>query len=131
MCVTLAGVALGQNKKSPSYVYRALVTQVGTNHPVADVAETTLPFTLTFERLHNGLYLGLPSGGVFPPGKLLVRLTPGGATSTTHAAYIYDNAIWIETLQLRYIVQAGQSVFFYTDNALTESFLEIYFYPAN
>jgi len=126
LITTLALVVLFNVSAFSQLTYRASLSQTGTSSPTADVVENQLG-SITFERVQTGLYRAVPAT-TFPSGKLLVRLNSGGATSVIHSAYLYDGAIWIETLQLRFNVQSGQSVFTYTDNGLYESFFEILIY---
>lgn len=48
---------LGEIDSRPYKVYTALLTQTGTNAPVATVIENTLGATITYERAYAGAYL--------------------------------------------------------------------------
>jgi len=60
-------------------VYRGLLTQTGTDAPVAIVLENTLGETPTYSRNNTGSFSILSAGGVFTTGKTHVMLTAGSA----------------------------------------------------
>lgn len=70
---------------APYKVYTALLTQTGTNAPVADVKINTLGGTVTWTRSTTGEYLGTLSGGAtFTSSKTFILLN--------HSALDFDAA---------------------------------------
>ena len=91
---TIASTVDGQPK-----VYRALLTQTGTNAPVATVLENTLGGDVVWTRGLTGIYFGTLAGA-FPSGKTYV--SPFQYVDTSNGAYqLYrydDDAVTIESL---------------------------------
>ena len=71
---------------TPAYkVYTALLTQAGTSVPIANVLESTLPGTVTFEYVGPGIYNAVLVGE-FTPGSTTATLS-GGTSSQVFKAY--------------------------------------------
>lgn len=110
-------------------IYRALLTQTGTNAPVATVLTNTLGFDLIWSRLNQGIYLGQSNTvpNEFPVGRTLVFCGEGQTTAITWtaagvlaAAKIFqDDAIQINT------GASGSPA----DDLLFETPIEIIIYP--
>ena len=66
----------------PYKVYTALLTQTGTNAPVAIVLENTLGGTVTFERTEVGNYSAVSVGNLFTPDKTVVFYNSGQFVGT-------------------------------------------------
>ena len=58
----------------PYKVYTALLTQSGTNAPVATVLENTLGISITYSRNIAGIYILTPSSGTFNLNKTTVHI---------------------------------------------------------
>lgn len=99
----LKGLPIHQLKKDESYsgvkVYRALLTQSGTDAPVATVLENTLGGTVVWTYSNSGIYTATLAGA-FRAGKT-VCLTGGAyfVLGNFHlsAARVSDNAIILST----------------------------------
>lgn len=103
----------------PTYAkYVALLSQTGTDAPVATVLENTLGGTVVWTRNDAGDYTGTLAG-VFTENKTALLPIP----ASTNFAYMQrasDNAITL----LTYTPEASS-----TDDALSSSFVEIRVYP--
>lgn len=80
-------------------VYTALLTQTGTNAPVATVLENTLGGTVVWSRSGVGIYLGTLSGA-FPQNKTAVtaNIISGDSIAViTSSAQVGDNTVRVFT----------------------------------
>ncbi len=77
-------VALKQDINGGAKVYRALLSQSGTDAPVATVLENTIG-TITYDYDSAGSY-GLNSSALFTSGKTFVM---GGGSSNNASTYVY------------------------------------------
>ena len=76
---TVSGVAAFANSYSLGYtVYTALLTQTGTNAPVATVLQNTTGGTITWTRTSTGRYVATISGTTYTADKTTVLVTSGG-----------------------------------------------------
>lgn len=124
----------GINKKAPvslfsggggSYlVYAALLSQSGTNAPVATVLQNTLGENITWSRLFIGQYKGTKPT-VFDPSK----------TACTIGTFL--NGIWVTFLvddfgggNYQINLQTTINVSGFADDLLLNNFIEIRVYPA-
>ena len=83
-------IALTNDIPTPAYkVYTALLTQAGTSAPIANVLESTLDGTVTFEYVGPGLYNAVLVGE-FTPGSTTATLS-GGTSSQIFKAYGFSN----------------------------------------
>lgn len=111
-------------------IYRALLTQTGTNAPVATVLDNTLGFDVVWSRSVQGIYFGQSASvaNEFPSGRTLV-FCGSGQTLSNH----WDNAGAIAVARL----EQDDAVAVITgdasspdDNLLFDTPIEIIIYPA-
>jgi hypothetical protein len=85
----------------PYKVYTALISQSGTNAPVATVLENTLGGTVVWSRLSAGGYNGTLSAGVFTAYKTVKFATLGytgiSVNSTIEVESVNTNVIGVIT----------------------------------
>lgn len=111
-------------------VYRALLTQTGTNAPVATVLDNTLGFDVVWSRSSQGIYSG-DSNSVaneFPNGRTMV-FCGSGQTTTNH----WDNAGTIAVARIEQddaILVISGDASSPDDNQLFDTPIEIIIYPA-
>jgi len=81
---TVANIAAFANSYSLGYtVYTALITQTGTDAPVATVLQNTTSGTFTYARTSGGDYTVTVSGDLFTVNKTIVFLN-GGSSENNH-----------------------------------------------
>lgn len=80
----------------PYKVYTALISQSGTNAPVATVLENTLGGTVVWSRTSTGIYLGTLTG-VFLLNKVTVFNTNGTFQQSFQGGRSSDNAVVVNT----------------------------------
>ncbi len=81
---TVANIAAFANSYSLGYtVYTALITQTGTDAPVATVLQNTTGGTITYARTSGGDYTVTVSGDLFTVNKTIVFLN-GGSSENKH-----------------------------------------------
>ena len=81
---SVANVAAFANSYSLGYtVYTALITQTGTDAPVATVLQNTTSGTFTYARTGGGDYTVTVSGDLFTVNKTIVFLN-GGSSENNH-----------------------------------------------
>ena len=97
----------------PYKVYTALLSQTGTNAPVATVLENTLGGTVVWTRNSTGLYTGTLTG-VFTANKTWTSITSTATGKVTGAVSISVDAVMVATSSL--------------DSALSDSAIEIRVY---
>lgn len=103
-------------------VYRALLTQSGTDAPVATVLENTLGGDPVWSRVLAGKFRATLTGA-FPVGKTRVYVTGGtqGFNTMMASAHRYgDNAVQLTTILPAAMTQA---------DVWTDMLIEIYVYP--
>lgn len=112
---------------SQPLVYRALLTQTGTDAPVATVLENTLGEVPTFTYNNTGLYYIATVSPILVLGKTFIRYSvglPGSSDLSSDPysyAYSHDNAN-----QISFSVLRGST---FADDLLTNTSLEILIYP--
>jgi hypothetical protein len=117
-------------KAAPPVTYKkyvALLTQIGTNNPVADVLENTLGGTLTWTRQSTGIYHATLTNA-FPTADKVICIGPGpGTVSNPQTGYDFakPNANRIE---LGCLIFDGIGLN-YSDDGLYKSAIEIRVYP--
>ena len=80
---TVANIAAFANSYSLGYtVYTALITQTGTDAPVATVLQNTTGGTIVWTRNSTGRYLATISGATYTTDKTAILLTSGSASAT-------------------------------------------------
>ena len=80
---TVANIAAFANSYSLGYtVYTALITQTGTDAPVATVLQNTTGGTIVWTRNSIGRYLATISGTTYTANKTAILLTSGSASAT-------------------------------------------------
>ena len=80
---TVANIAAFANSYSLGYtVYTALITQTGTDAPVATVLQNTTGGTIVWSRNSTGRYLATISGATYTANKTAILLTSGSASAT-------------------------------------------------
>ena len=80
---TVANIAAFANSYSLGYtVYTALITQTGTDAPVATVLQNTTGGTIVWTRNSTGRYLATISGATYTANKTAILLTSGSASAT-------------------------------------------------
>jgi len=79
--------------------YVALISQTGTNAPIATQLANTTNKTFTFARVSNGSYSITASGSLFTSGKTIVFLNGGAAENNHDVAWlrVSDTIINLET----------------------------------
>lgn len=99
----------------PGYlVYSALLTQSGTNPPVATVLQNTLGGTVVWSYSSEGEYFGTLAGA-FPASRTSVATTGGGSVVAAGSGRTDDDNIYVITL---------------ANNSLQEATIEVRVYPA-
>lgn len=68
--------------------YVALISQTGTNDPIATELANTTNKTFTFTRVSNGSYRITASGSLFTSGKTIVFLNGGAAENNHDVAWL-------------------------------------------
>jgi hypothetical protein len=109
----------------PKYkVYTALLTQTGTNAPVATVLENTLGTTITWTRQGPGIYDATLTQGVWDNTKTVAFSTLGnfGGTNIIISLYVNNNNNNIKLYSLAPISQQN------VDNVLSNNTIEIRVY---
>lgn len=111
-------------------VYRALLTQTGTNAPVATVLENTLGFDVIWSYQSPGVYFGQSASiaNEFPLGRTLV-FCGSGQTTSNH----WDNAGTIAIARIEQddaIVVVSGDASSPDDNQLFQTPIEVLIYPA-
>jgi len=86
---TAADVAAYVNSTSLGYTsYVALISQTGTNAPIATQLANTTNKTFTFTRVSGGSYRITASGSLFTSGKTIVFLNGGAAENNHDVAWL-------------------------------------------
>ena len=122
------------NASTPSYkVYTALLTQSGTNAPVATVLENTLGIVPVWSYDEVGYYI-LTASGAFTDTKTFITVdynrygsTGGLGGGTYRSAYSYKddgetNFIWLETQN---ITQGASALEFTAANDVVDGYIRI------
>ena len=105
----------------PSYkVYTALLTQSGTDAPVATVLENTLGGDIVWSRGGEGYYIAT-SSGLFTIDKTVVFIEPSSNLAIT--GYFQVNNKTINTVEIATVVTIGTA-----DNGLYKTSIEIRVY---
>jgi hypothetical protein len=102
-------------------VYRALLTQSGTDAPVATVLENTIG-TITYDYDSAGSY-GLNSSALFTSGKTFVM---GGGSSNNASTYVYLGEI---NSTSRIVIRARDLEGTFSDDIMANTPIEILVYP--
>jgi hypothetical protein len=89
-------MANGSTRTAPYRVYTAILTQIGTNAPVATVLENTLLGTVTFQYVSNGIYTATLIGA-FTTGKTTATLDGGTFNQVFKAAQDNINTVRLVT----------------------------------
>ena len=92
----IATTAFVQANSRPYKVYTALLTQSGTNAPVATVLENTLGGTVVWTRTSNGVYVGTLAG-VFTENKTFTTNTFGVFSGLAQFSSVSVNTVNINT----------------------------------
>ena len=93
---------LGESASEPASgakIYRAFLTQSGSNPPVATIVENTLGAVPVWSRNDGGDYY-LTLSGAFPAGKVAVRVdatNPSDPVALPMAQRLNDNIVWLLT----------------------------------
>jgi hypothetical protein len=117
----LAAVNAANSAAEAPKVYRALLTQSGTNAPVATVLENTLGGTLVWSRLNQGVYRGTLTGA-FPASKCFIaRVLDAG--SEVDSSFVIAQRDSSDTVQVRQMIDVD------TVDGLTGIPFEILVYP--
>lgn len=93
---------LSSNGSSSSKIYKATLTQTGTNAPVATVLENTLGVTITWTRDGAGSYIGTASAPIFTSAENTL-FTSGqnynlAGAEITYIYYGSNTEVYIETI---------------------------------
>lgn len=106
-------------------VYRALLTQTGTDAPVATVLENTLGGTVVWTRDSMGVYLGTLAGA-FPTTKTVAFISnPDLFNNDYGIAYVYHKAETPSDVMTVKTMDTGAPA----DDLLANTSLMIYVYP--
>jgi hypothetical protein len=105
----------------PYKVYTALLTQTGTNAPIATVLENTLGVNITYARQNSGYYQINASSNIFIEVKTAIIV--GNSSNTTFNQYA---CIWNSDSQLVLSTSDGASI--RMDEILYQTFIEIRVY---
>jgi hypothetical protein len=124
---TTVKLATTADVTAPYLVYTALLTQSGTNAPVATVLENTLGGTVVWSRDVAGIYVATLSGA-FPANKT----TPISQREQQSADNVDDIPQWLTGLRLTdntYGLNTGNFDSGLSDSVLNGAFIEIRVYP--
>lgn len=114
--------------KPPYKVYSALLTQSGTNAPVATVLENTLGYGITWEYLNVGVYKAVGTIGTFEDGKFGL-IQGAGNSSSLVSLWAYNNSIDFSEMLLECYDLGNVTTSFETKNdILINQFIEIRVY---
>ena len=113
-------------------VYRALLTQTGTDAPVATVQENTLGADVTWDYDDAGIYLGTLSLPILTAGKTC--LPPLNASRTMEATdqFVVTSFYYVDTIRLRVqtaIADIAAGTLTLTDELLANSYVQILVRP--
>lgn len=112
---------------SQPLVYRALLTQTGTDAPTAVVLENTLGEVPTYNYVNTGIYDIQVASPIFVLGKTFIRYSVGLPSSSDLSSDPYSYAYAHEnTNQILFSVLRNSS---FTDSLLANASLEILIYP--
>jgi hypothetical protein len=103
-------------------VYRALLSQTGTDAPVATELENTLGGTVIWTRNNLGRYLGSLSGA-FTDAKTFPRVETGMQTKRTFVFRVNDNLVFVQS------VDKEDAYIEYDDGGGAPMKIEILIYP--
>ena len=112
------------NKVRPYKVYTALLSQSGTNNPVATVLENTTGLTITWTRTGGGEYNANFSSPILILGK--VGAIIGGDHSAWDGTYI-NHSYYVDTSNYAFTsVDSGNTL---VDSMYSNTLIEIRIYP--
>ena len=108
-------------------VYRALLTQTGSNPPVATVLENTLGEVPTYNYNNTGLYYLATVSPILVLGKTFIRYSVGLPTSSDVSSDPYSYAFSHDAAdRINFSVLRNGA---FTDDLLANASLEILIYP--
>jgi len=111
----------------PYKVYSALITQNGTDAPVATVLQNTLGVTMTWSRVSEGLYRVTAGSGIFTTAKTWTIINNANLSN----AALYDinraSTTFIEVGSV--VLDAGSPPYVRADDVIDAISLEIRVYP--
>ncbi len=115
--------------QEPYLVYSALLTQTGTNAPVANVLQNTIPGTLTWSRNSVGTYILTSNGTPFTANKVQVFLNggSGNTASSGGSGLLYANR-WESTTTDTIAISTSTTGAAPQDGNLTNASIEIRIY---
>jgi len=127
----ISGNEVDISGSSDPLVYRALLTQTGTDAPIATVLENTLGGTVTWTSNSTGLYRGI-TDGLFTGGQTC--LPPVNASMDLDAAstFVETSFYRVNADQVNLqtaLVSPGDDTIILTDALLTSTYVEILVYP--
>ena len=120
---TVSGVAAFANSYSLGYtVYTALLTQTGTNAPVATVLQNTTGGTIAWSYSNVGIYVATISSATYTANKTAVLISLGGANNSTVISSVVDST----TALTLYQIDVGDQATTNPINATTTIEIRIY-----
>ena len=120
---TVSGVAAFANSYSLGYtVYTALLTQTGTNAPVATVLQNTTGGTIAWSYSNVGIYVATISDATYTANKTAVLISLGGANNSTVISSVVDST----TALTLYQIDVGDQQTTNSINATTTIEIRIY-----
>ena len=113
-------------------VYRALLTQTGTDAPVATVQENTLGADVTWDYDDAGIYLGTLSLPILTAGKTCLPPLNASRVMDGDTIFTVTSFYYVDTIRLRVqtaIADIAAGTLTLTDGLLANSYVEILVYP--
>lgn len=116
----------------PYKVYKALLTQSGTNAPTAIVLENTTGLTIAYDYTTVGEYIVNITGGSITPNKTIISL--GNTQTNNQPMLFYDVNLVFNNVQLTIYtgvleVDGSSIISTYADDLLNKNLLTIEIYP--
>lgn len=108
---------------SPYWVYTAILSQNGTNAPVATVLENTFGDTVTWTRLSSGQYRGSFSNASFQLSKFFAVVGRQNINTLTRLDIFGDSSIFLGTATV-----SGAQTTSFSDNLMFNTCIEIRVY---
>jgi hypothetical protein len=98
---TVANIAAFANSYSLGYtVYTALITQTGTDAPVATVLQNTTGGTITWTYSNVGVYVATISGTTYTANKTAVLISSGGVNNSTVKSSVVNSTTALTVYQV-------------------------------
>lgn len=119
----IATTAFVQANARPYKVYSALLTQFGTNAPVATVLENSLGVTITWSRSMSGQYFGTASSSIFSSNKFVPFSGRTNINTLIRLDYFTPTEVFLGTATV-----TGAASTTFSDSLITNASIEIRVY---